>query len=74
MDLSDTELAAAYSGALALVYPSLYEGFGLPVVEAMAPGGEAVVLYAAFVEAGIQDHTPPESVRLSSSAEVKASS
>jgi glycosyltransferase involved in cell wall biosynthesis len=33
---SDKELAAAYSGAEALVYPSLYEGFGLPVIEAMA--------------------------------------
>ena len=38
LDLSDTELAAAYSGAIALVYPSLYEGFGMPVVEAMASG------------------------------------
>ena len=35
---TDEELAAAYSGALALVYPSLYEGFGLPVLEAMACG------------------------------------
>lgn len=34
--LSDHELQCAYSGALALVYPSRYEGFGLPVVEAMA--------------------------------------
>lgn len=34
--LSDSELNAAYSGALALVYPSLYEGFGLPILEAMA--------------------------------------
>ncbi len=34
----DSELALAYSGATALVYPSLYEGFGLPVVEAMACG------------------------------------
>lgn len=31
----DAALAAAYSGALALVYPSLYEGFGLPPLEAM---------------------------------------
>jgi glycosyltransferase involved in cell wall biosynthesis len=36
--LSDLELQAAYSGAIALVYPSLYEGFGLPVLEAMACG------------------------------------
>lgn len=30
-----TELAAIYSGALAYIQPSLYEGFGLPVLEAM---------------------------------------
>ncbi len=36
--LSDQELIAAYSGAIALVYPSLYEGFGLPILEAMACG------------------------------------
>jgi len=32
------ELPFLYSGALALVFPSLWEGFGLPVVEAMACG------------------------------------
>lgn len=32
------DLAGLYSGAEFLVYPSLYEGFGLPVVEAMACG------------------------------------
>ena len=32
------ELVALYSRALALVYPSLYEGFGMPVLEAMACG------------------------------------
>lgn len=32
------ELPALYSGATAVVYPSLLEGFGLPVVEAMACG------------------------------------
>lgn len=32
--VSDTELAVLYRKAQALVYPSLYEGFGLPVLEA----------------------------------------
>ncbi|MGH2395991.1 MAG: glycosyltransferase family 4 protein, partial [bacterium] len=32
------DLAGLYSSALALVFPSLYEGFGLPVLEAMACG------------------------------------
>lgn len=36
--LDDETLAAAYSGAAALIYPTLYEGFGLPVVEAMSCG------------------------------------
>ena len=36
--LSDDELATAYGDAVALIYPSLYEGFGMPVVEAMASG------------------------------------
>ena len=36
LNLSDPELSAAYSGAIALVFPSKYEGFGMPVVEALA--------------------------------------
>jgi len=35
---SDEELRTRYHAALALVYPSLGEGFGLPIVEAMACG------------------------------------
>ncbi len=38
LQLEDEELKAAYSGAIALVYPSQYEGFGLPIVEALACG------------------------------------
>lgn len=33
--VSDVELAALYRGAAVLAFPSLYEGFGLPVLEAM---------------------------------------
>jgi len=36
--VTDTELAALYHQAAALVFPSLYEGFGLPVVEAQRLG------------------------------------
>jgi glycosyltransferase involved in cell wall biosynthesis len=38
VDLTDDELACAYSGADAMIHPSLYEGFGMPVIEAMACG------------------------------------
>jgi alpha-1,3-rhamnosyl/mannosyltransferase len=34
----DEVLPALYSGAACFVYPSLYEGFGLPVLEALACG------------------------------------
>jgi glycosyltransferase involved in cell wall biosynthesis len=36
--VSDAELGALYRGALGLVTPSLYEGFGLPAIEAAACG------------------------------------
>lgn len=36
--VSEEQLRALYRGATALVYPSVYEGFGLPLIEAMACG------------------------------------
>jgi alpha-1,3-rhamnosyl/mannosyltransferase len=38
----DDALPALYSGALAVLYPSLYEGFGLPVLEAMQCGAPVI--------------------------------
>jgi glycosyltransferase involved in cell wall biosynthesis len=41
--VSDGELRALYENAVALVYPSSYEGFGLPPLEAMVCGCVAIV-------------------------------
>ncbi len=41
--VTDRQLAALYGGARFLVFPSLYEGFGLPTVEAMALGTPVVL-------------------------------
>jgi glycosyltransferase involved in cell wall biosynthesis len=51
--MSDADLACILRGAEMLVYPSLYEGFGLPVLEAMAAGVPVVCSnVAALPEVG----------------------
>lgn len=40
--IQEASLPALYRGAEALIFPSLYEGFGLPIVEAMACGTPVV--------------------------------
>jgi glycosyltransferase involved in cell wall biosynthesis len=45
--VSDAELVTLYRRATALVFPSRYEGFGLPVLEAMAAGGRVVCANAS---------------------------
>jgi glycosyltransferase involved in cell wall biosynthesis len=41
-EVSDLELAELYRGALCLVFASLYEGFGIPILEGMACGTPVV--------------------------------
>ena len=41
--LSDEVLSAAYNNAIAFVFPSLYEGFGLPILEAFSCSCPAIV-------------------------------
>jgi glycosyltransferase involved in cell wall biosynthesis len=45
----DTQLASLYAGAAAFAFPSKYEGFGLPVLEAMSYGAPVVASDAASI-------------------------
>jgi glycosyltransferase involved in cell wall biosynthesis len=66
--VSDAELLRLYAGAQALVFPSWYEGFGLPVLEAMSQGAPVICSDRASLpevggEAAIYiDPASPESI------------
>ena len=67
-EVPDDELAALYRGAQCFVYPSLYEGFGLPVLEAMRSGTPVVTSTGTAMEevagdaAELVDPLDPESI------------
>jgi glycosyltransferase involved in cell wall biosynthesis len=53
--LNDDELCALYSSCKLFVYPSLYEGFGLPPLEAMACGAPVITSNVASVKEAVGD-------------------
>jgi glycosyltransferase involved in cell wall biosynthesis len=54
-DVPEDQLPALYSAASAFAYPSLYEGFGLPPLEAMACGTATVVADSAALPETVGD-------------------
>ena len=68
-EVADAELAALYRGARCLVYASLYEGFGIPVAEALACGCPVVTSAGSAMaelagdDAVYVDPLDPESIR-----------
>ena len=48
--MTDEELAAIYAQAEVFVYPSRYEGFGIPIIEAIAAGLPVVACTGSCLE------------------------
>jgi glycosyltransferase involved in cell wall biosynthesis len=51
----DEDLALLYSGAALFVFPSLYEGFGLPLIEAMSCGAPVIASNTSSIPEVVQD-------------------
>ncbi|MBI3502223.1 MAG: glycosyltransferase family 4 protein [Bacteroidetes bacterium] len=55
-NISDEDLPAIYSGAAVFIYPSLLEGFGIPIIEALTRGIPVITSQGGcFAEAGGAD-------------------
>lgn len=54
--VDDADLPSLYTGAAALLYPSFYEGFGLPPVEMLACGGAVIASTAAALREVVGRH------------------
>lgn len=57
-EVDDEQLAALYAGAAFCAYPSLYEGYGLPIVEAFAYGKAVLASTGGAVPEIVQDLSP----------------
>ena len=55
VDVTDEELAALYANASVFLFPSVYEGFGMPVLEAMQAGCPVVCSNAASLPEVVGD-------------------
>jgi glycosyltransferase involved in cell wall biosynthesis len=53
--VSDEELAVLFGGAVAFLYPSLYEGFGLPLLEAMQCGTPVIAGWTSSIPEVVGD-------------------
>ncbi len=57
--IEESDLPPLYQGAMQFVYPSLYEGFGLPPLEAIASGTPTIAYNSPSLDQTFVDHIDP---------------